>query len=119
MRDVSLVAKAVRERWPVNAQHRHNVLDLVTDILDNPEASLKDKIRASKLIIDADKINLVEQANRIRTMPKHVIHTNVSTEELITQVQGKLKELGLDELPQEALPYLQRRIEAGEIISGQ
>lgn len=105
-RDVSLVKHAIKGRWPIRPSTRVKIVEQTEKILDDPNADPSLKLLASRTFIQMDALNLREDELKLKAMPQHHIHTNMTTDELKATIKDKLATLGLDNLPQEALADL-------------
>jgi hypothetical protein len=58
IRDTRLVAKALRERWPIPKTLRGPLIERLAQIVQDPDASPREVTAAAKAILSASKINL-------------------------------------------------------------
>jgi hypothetical protein len=95
-----LIKTAIKGRWPIRPSVRVKIIDETERILDNnPDDKLK--LLAARTIVQIDALNLREEELKQSMLPKHHIHTNMTTEELQVAIKEKLASLNLSELPEE------------------
>ena len=58
IRDIRLVERALRERWPIPKALRGPLIERLAGIVQDPEASPREAISAARAILQASKINL-------------------------------------------------------------
>src|SRR3954454_24852638 len=58
IRDVRLVERALRERWPIPKALRGPLIDRLARIVQDPEASPREATSAAKAILTASRLNL-------------------------------------------------------------
>jgi hypothetical protein len=59
--ELRLLARAIKERWPIPDELRiETVLDMAS-ILRNNRADLKTKVSAARVIVAADRVNIEQQ----------------------------------------------------------
>lgn len=58
MRDVRLAERALRERFPMRPEVRASLLDMLTTIAYDKNASRRERIRAATALLQADRLNL-------------------------------------------------------------
>lgn len=114
-RDQLLVRQAIRGRWPISPSIRVKIVRETEHILDKPESDDKLKLLAARTLVQIDGLNLREDEIKIKAMPKHHIHTNMTTEELQAAIQEKMETLGLTRVPQDAIPKLLEAKQEGKI----
>lgn len=56
--NLRLVARALKEEWPIPAKLRGKVVATLESVLDDSESSPRDKATASRALISASKVNL-------------------------------------------------------------
>ena len=56
--DAKLMRQAIKNGWPIPQVARKRGIQVARDLMDDPDATDRDKIAAVKLLIEADKINL-------------------------------------------------------------
>ena len=103
-KDRQLLKRAVQERWPVSAETRLAILKHTEDIINDTKIEATTRLTAVHRIIQIDALNLKEQEIKVKAQPKHIIHTNMSTEDLMKSIGGLLAELNLT--AEEADPQL-------------
>lgn len=59
--ETRLEGRAIRERWPIPAIARVNILRRLHSILRDEEATNRDKIAATRVLVTADGLNLEQQ----------------------------------------------------------
>lgn len=91
-----LTNQALKGSWPVTARNKERAVKEVIDVLDDQEADTRTRMSAIRTLTMMEGLNLKEEENRIRQQPKHIIHTDLSTEELMEKVQTMMGELGLN-----------------------
>src|SRR4051794_34036988 len=57
-RDIRLVERALRERWPIPKALRGPLIDRLAKIVQDPEASPREATSAAKAILTASRLNL-------------------------------------------------------------
>lgn len=96
--EIKLIREAVKGRWPIKPITRVKVVNAVEQALDKPvmdEAGAKLQLLAARTLVQIDALNLKEDELKIKTLPKHHIHTNMSTDELKLAIQEKLASMNL------------------------
>ncbi len=96
MGDQQLITKAIKERWPIEARMRHKVVEHTFDVLEDDDKDDHLRMTAANVLVKIDGLNLKEKELTIRAAPKHVIHTNMSVEELEARVTELQEELGFE-----------------------
>lgn len=96
MGDQRLITKAITERWPIEARMRHRVVEHTFDVLTNSEKEDSLRMTAANTLVKIDGLNLKQKELEIRVAPKHVIHTNMSLDELEERVKVLQEELGFE-----------------------
>ena len=67
-RDIKMIGRALRERWPITQETREKIVSELLEILDDPDAKERDKIAASKVLMAGDVINQRdEQQNNVQS----------------------------------------------------
>lgn len=104
--DQYLIRRAVTERWPIPPSLREKIITQLEETIDSPILDLSLKLTAARTAVSIDALNLKEKELKIRSQPKHIIHTNMSTEELLGRVRELQEELGIanPEAAQKMLP---------------
>lgn len=99
---VRLTRKAIRERWPVSDDARARAVLDTEQVLKTPDIDNKTRLLAIRTLLQMDALNLKEKEIEEKSKPKHMIHTNMSMEELEASIKEKLAGLGVtaEELPQ-------------------
>ena len=59
--DTRLAERAVRERWPIPAEVRAKLPAMLAGIIDDAEASPRNKIAAARVLLTADGLNLEQE----------------------------------------------------------
>ncbi len=93
--DLRLVKHAIRDRWPVPQETRVEVITHITKVLSDPEKDDNLKNNVARTLVAIDGLNLKQEELRIREKPKHVIHTNMSMDELEGRISELQEELGI------------------------
>lgn len=92
---LAIYRRAVRAGWPVSARQRQLVIDEGDRVLNDPDASRRERINAAKLILAAEgqNIKLDDQALKLfiadRQSPKQEQHLHL---------HGELATMSADEL---------------------
>jgi hypothetical protein len=63
--DMRMVAKAIRERWPVTEEVRKRCVDDAVAILDDAQANHRTRIAALRLLLAADAVNVSRERNEV------------------------------------------------------
>lgn len=103
--DQYAIRKAVRERWPITSELRERVVDELLTTLNSPNLDCSLRLTAARTVAQIDALNLKEKELQIRREPKHIVHTNMSTEELVARVKELQGDLGLT-FPEKAAEFL-------------
>lgn len=90
-----VIKQALQERWPVSNAARLRAVEDTESIIGDKSVEAKLRMTAVRNLLEMDKVNLKETEIRDRRMPKHVIHTNMTTEELLLEVKRKAELLGI------------------------
>lgn len=114
MAEQQVIKQAVKERWPVSNAARLAAVKDTEKIINDPSIEAKLRMTAVRNLLEMDKVNLKETEIRDRRLPKHVIHTNLSTEDLLAEIQRKAAALGIS--PDQLQHVPMKRIEAKSII---
>lgn len=61
-RDIGLAEKALRERWPISGKYREAIIRRLLAIALSPNSGKREVVAASRALLQADKMNLEEQA---------------------------------------------------------
>jgi len=61
-RDITLYRRAIRERWPITDDVRATVLTRLALVVDDTNASPRTVIAAVRALLQADRLNLVQEA---------------------------------------------------------
>lgn len=65
--DIRMTGQAIRGRWPIRPERRQDIVDVLTTIATNPGAcGPRESIAAAKALLDADRINQVEEARAVK-----------------------------------------------------
>lgn len=59
--DTALIARAVKERWNIPGPAREEIPEVLRSIALNPERSARDRIAASKGLVESDKLNMEQE----------------------------------------------------------
>lgn len=94
-KDAALIKKARRERWPISEENRLKLEKVVSKGMENSDPEIA--LRAGKLLLNMDQLNLKEIDIKVKSQPKVVIHTKMTTEELEQRAKELLAELNLTE----------------------
>jgi len=95
--DRGLVNRAIREGWPISAEHKSKAVNMLIAILLNPETTTKEILRAIKTLGELDSLNVRRQQIEEMNKPKHLIVTDLSTEQIISRLKERLSDLGYGE----------------------
>lgn len=60
--DFFLARKAMRQRWKIPRELYKTLIEQASKILDEPDASRKDRLAAMKFVLMADELNLKHEA---------------------------------------------------------
>ncbi len=102
--------KAIRERWPIQPHQRQIAIDGVIKLMQDEDPKIQNS--AIRTLTMMDSLNIKDDENKIRAMPKHVIlHKDLTDEELMAEIAEKAAAFGI-EVPKE---LVQERIDSGEI----
>lgn len=82
-KDIRLVGRAVRERWPMSPEFRVQIIAKLMDIVIDPEATDRDIIAASRVLASIDKMN-VDLENAAK---------NMTLDELKDELRDRLSEM--------------------------
>jgi hypothetical protein len=93
--------EAIRERWPIAPHQRQRIFDEAMKIVETPHINPAFLLQAVKVIVAMDSLNLKEKELQLKAMPRAVVHSTLSMEELQALVSTKLNELGLTNRPLE------------------
>jgi hypothetical protein len=58
--ELRLVEQAIRQRWDITAKGRHDAIELVREVLDDSDATLREKLRACSVAILMEQSNLLD-----------------------------------------------------------
>lgn len=100
--EANLVARAVREEWPISAANKIKAVETLTNVINNPDIPYKAKLAAIKTLSALDGLNVRREQIREMAKPKHLIVSQLSTEEIMAKIKEKFEELGI-EPPAQAL----------------
>lgn len=93
--DVTLVNRAMKDRWPVTDEHRIKAMSQISKVLDTSEDD-KLKMMAVRTLLLADQLNLKEEELEIKKRPKMHIHADMSRDELVGRLTEVASRMGLD-----------------------
>jgi len=101
MGDAALIRRALKERWPISAANKIKAVETLTTLLNNPMVEPAEKLRAIKILGELDSLNVRREQIEEMSKPKHVVITDLPTEELLARIKEKFSELGVSptELP--------------------
>lgn len=92
---LSLVNRAIRERWPITTIQRAKVLEVLDQHLNDQTITNDKKLGAIKLLAALDALNLKQTELEIRARPQTHLHANMSTDELMALIRERMQALGL------------------------
>lgn len=97
------------ERWPISHYHRKKIIDYLDETISDKNIGPEHRLRASDQMGKLDYLNLKVRELDIKERPSHVVHTNLSLDQLKARALEKLQELGLslDSLPPEQRKLLE------------
>jgi hypothetical protein len=64
MREVRLVARAIRQEWPITPEARQRAIDRVMSILDSTESETR-ALRCVQTLVAADSVNVKREGNDV------------------------------------------------------
>lgn len=83
MTDARLARRAIRARWPIKNSTRRKVMTQLEQIVESPQSRERDKVAASRAILQADQINADREE---RDQPKNGdININVNVAAAVRQ----------------------------------
>ena len=91
-KDLKLIGRAVRERWPIAPNFRAEIVARLMTILSDSEASERDVVSAARVLASIDKMNL-DLDNAAKNMT-------------LDELKDELKERLLDIAPAQEAPRL-------------
>lgn len=99
------------ERWPISHSHRQKIVAYLDETVSDKGMAPEHRLRASEQMGRLDFLNLKVRELDIKERPTHVVHTNLTIEQLKARALERIKELGIsvDALP----PDQQRLLEPG------
>lgn len=101
-KDIRLIGRAVRERWPISTEFRARIVAQLMTIVMSPEASDRDIVAATRVLASIDKMN-VDLENAAK---------NMTLEELKDELRERLLEIApVQEAPESDDGTNNRRIE--------
>ena len=56
-----MYAKAIRQRWPVNDDMKLKILQTLSEVLDDPSASPRERVSAAKALADVERQNQTDE----------------------------------------------------------
>lgn len=102
-RDARLLERAVKQRWPLSESAKARAVEVVTEIIDDPDSSERAKIASVRAMATMESQNM-EQEKRDEGLPEHVVvhhkkaAAELSTEELrlVTKLRRRAEQLAND-----------------------
>jgi len=92
-RDSKLLARARRERWPITDETKLKINNILSKALDHPDIEIN--LKATNAIQKFDALNLKEMDIKVKSQPKVVIHTKMTTEDLEARAKELMAELNI------------------------
>lgn len=85
-RDTRLIARAIRERWPIAELKRKPIMDRLIALATDENTPYREAIAAAKAVIDADKANQADEHLAIKVLGQQARETesieNLTSEQL-------------------------------------
>ena len=99
IRDTRMMARALRERWPIEDRQRELMMRVLMQIAADASNSARERTQAIKAIISADAVNL--KAQEIQQQNEH--HYDRIDLESLHRIAGVAQQLGFDAIAQRAI----------------
>ena len=105
-KDIRMVERAIRQRWDVPDRLRRKCIDHCEKILDDPSVTPRNALSAFKALIQADKINWLEESGeKLAKLHGAVSWRELSESATAERVTGVLAHAaGLLDAPMETTP---------------
>jgi hypothetical protein len=94
VREIKLIGRAMRERWPIPAQFKQSLMEILIKIAAEKTSTNRDKIQAIKALLAADAANV--EAERLAIEQKSAQFELDQGRDRIANILAGLEALGGD-----------------------
>lgn len=99
IRDTRMMARALRERWPIDDRQRELMMRVLMQIAADASNSPRERTSAIKALISADRNNIEQE--KIQQNDEH--HGDRLDMERLHRIAGVAKQLGFDAIAERAI----------------
>ena len=64
LKTTRLYKRAMEQRWPITPEMKELIVDHVRTVLNDPDATSREKSSAAKILLEAERMNQVDQHKR-------------------------------------------------------